>query len=106
MRCLDGITDSMDMNLGEFQEMEGTGRPGVLQFMGLQRVGHNLATEQQSPHFRMLCLHWTHLDNLRKSPHLKMVNLTRSYCIAWGTIFNILAYIIVEKNIKRMYICV
>ena len=24
-----------------------TGKPGVLQFMGLQRVGHNLATEQQ-----------------------------------------------------------
>ena len=22
MRCLDGITDSMDMNFGEFQEME------------------------------------------------------------------------------------
>ena len=79
----------------------------MLQSMGLQRVGHNLATEQQQPpHFRMLRLHWTHLDNLRKSPHLKMVNLTRSYCIAWRTIFNILAYIIMEKNIKRMYICV
>ena len=26
---------------------EGQGNPGVLQFMGLQRIGHNLVTEQQ-----------------------------------------------------------
>ena len=26
-----------------------TGKPGVLQFMGSQRVGHNLATQQHSP---------------------------------------------------------
>ena len=28
---------------------EGTGKPGGLQSMGSQRVGHNLATEQQQP---------------------------------------------------------
>ena len=46
MRWLDGITDTMDMNLGILQEMVSTGRPGVLQSIRSQRVGHNWATEQ------------------------------------------------------------
>ena len=35
MRWLDGITDSMDMGLGGSGSWWWTGRPGVLQFMGL-----------------------------------------------------------------------
>ena len=38
---LDHITDSMDMSLGKLRELVITGRPGVLQFMGSQRVRHD-----------------------------------------------------------------
>ena len=40
MRWLDSITDSRYMSLSRL-------KPGMLEFMGLQKVGPDLATEQQ-----------------------------------------------------------
>ena len=40
MSWVNGIIDSMDMGLGGLWELVMDRRPGELQFMGLQRVGH------------------------------------------------------------------
>ena len=63
MRWLDGITDSMDMIWEDSRSWWLTGRPGVLRFMGLQRVGHDWATELnwKAPHIETgekSCTNW------------------------------------------------
>ena len=48
MRRLNGTTHSMDMSLSKLWDTVKDREAVVLQFLGSQRVGHNLATEHQN----------------------------------------------------------
>ena len=47
MRCLESITNSVDMDQANSGRQRRTEELGMLQSMGSQRAGHDLETEQQ-----------------------------------------------------------
>ena len=62
MRWVDGITDSMDWVWVNSGSWWWTGRPGMLRYMGSQRVGHDWATE----------LNWTEPDYISSLVTVKL----------------------------------
>ena len=95
MRWLDGITDSMDMNLGEFREMVRDGKPGVLQFIGSQRAVHHWATEQQQP-FTEYILRTFH--SLKKNYYMALTSNLKNKGLIQHIIVNWVKFILITHS--------
>ena len=92
MRWLDGITDSMDWVWVNSGSWWWTGRPGVLRFMGSQRVGHDWATELNwTLHISVLSTGPTNFQNMSPTPvqnqiphHLQHLDVFSLVSLLWN----------------------
>ena len=79
MRWLDGIVDLMDMSLSKLQGCWWTGRPGMLQSMGSQRVVHDWVTE-----LNWFSIHWAKgIIVYRKNDLLSFTWVSFGYLDVW-----------------------
>ena len=56
IRWLGSITNSMNINLSKLREVVEDKEPGVLHSIELQKVGHDLVTEQKMTHAEQIVL--------------------------------------------------
>ena len=81
MRCLDRITDSVDLNLSKLQGSEGHKEAWCAAAHGVTRVGHNLATEPQQANTQQgnLCCFSFNPKETRTSYCLFLFNRRRNW---------------------------
>ena len=93
MRCLDGITDTRNINLGKLRKMVMDKETWCAAIYGSQRVGHDLATEQQHDHKGLMSKIYKQLIQLtiQKQPDLKngqknWVDISAERTCRWPTV--------------------
>ena len=99
MRWLDGITDSNDMVWINSGSWWWTGRPGVLQSIGSQRVRHDWVT---NTHFHYGNKHW--LTMLEENKYETVLNFKEEPRLKWKHVIkNVYIYFPQVKFINRSY---
>ena len=85
MKWLNGITDSMDMQLSKLRRYWRTGEPGMLQSMRSERVGHDWVSEQQNS-CRMQVNQYTRLD-CKRPLTMQVISVSHSANLQfwWGS---------------------